>query len=71
MAKKARNLKVYRALDVRSGKVSTARHLLNQMTEQEKHELRSKQLGGERILNYACPVTGGLIFCRFTTLRQV
>jgi hypothetical protein len=56
MAKRARNLKVHRILDVRTGKVSAARHLLNQMTEQKKHELRSKQLGGERILNYACPV---------------
>jgi len=56
MAKKARNLKVHRVLDVRTGEVSAARHLLNQMSEQEKHELRSKQLGGERILNYACPV---------------
>jgi competence CoiA-like predicted nuclease len=50
-----RNLKVHTVLDVRTGKVSAARHLLNQMTEQEKHELRSKQLGSERILNYACP----------------
>jgi hypothetical protein len=55
MAKKARNLKVHTVLDTRTGKVSAARHLLNQMTEQEKHELRSKQLGVERILHYACP----------------
>lgn len=56
MAKKSRNLKVYNVLDIKTGNVSVARRLLNQMTEQEKHELRSKQLGGERILNYACPV---------------
>lgn len=56
MANKLKNLKVHSVLDIRSGKVALARLILNQMSEQEKHELRSQQLGQQKILNYACPV---------------
>jgi len=53
--KKMQSLKVDNVVDTRTGKVFKSRYLLNQLTEQEKHELRSLQLGHNRILNYACP----------------
>jgi hypothetical protein len=56
MKRKKRNLRVYNVIDVRTGKLSPARYLLNQMTQQEKHELRSLQLGHKKMLNYACPI---------------
>lgn len=55
MKRKNQNLRVHHVVDLRTGKVSPARYLLNQMTEQEKHELRSLQLGHSKVLNYACP----------------
>lgn len=60
--RKIRSLKVHSVVDVRTGKVTRARYLLSQMTEQEKHELRSLQLGKAKILNYACPACDQKVF---------
>lgn len=60
--RKIRSLKVHSVVDIRTGKVTTARYLLSQMSEQEKHVLRSLQLGKNKILNYTCPACDQKIF---------
>jgi len=62
MAAKQRNLKVHTVVDTRTGKVSIASSLLNRLSEQQKHELRTLQLGHDKILNYACPACDQAVY---------